>query len=57
MVRWQLIMVLVLFIGNQLSPAVMKPSHKVKVTKKDIYLSDDNLADGKENRKERETKN
>ena len=50
-------MVLVLFIGNQLSPAVMKPSHKVKVTKKDIYLSDDNLADGKENRKERETKN
>ena len=42
---------------RQLSPAVMKRSHKVKVTKKDVYLSDDNLADGKANRKERESKN
>ena len=57
MVRWQLIMILVWFIGSQLSPAVMKRSHKVKVTKKDVYLSDDNLADGKANRKERESKN
>ena len=34
---------------RQLSPAVMKRSQKVKVTKKDVYLSDDNLAAGKEN--------
>ena len=37
----------------------MKQSHKVKVTKTVVYLSDDNLADDKaeKNRKERESKN
>ena len=37
----------------------MKRSHKVKVTKTVVYLSDDNLADDKaeKNRKERESKN
>ena len=43
-------MVLVWFTGSQLSLTVMKRSHKVKVTKKDVYyLSDDNLADEEEN--------
>ena len=32
----------------QLPLTVMKRSHKVKVTKKDVYLSDDNLADDEE---------
>ena len=32
------------FTGNQLPPTVMKQSQNVKVTKKDAYLSDDNLA-------------
>ena len=47
------------FTGNQLSSTVMKRSHKVKVTKTVVYLSDDNLADDKaeKNRKERESKN
>ena len=43
-------MVLVWFTWSQLSLTVMKRSHKVKVTKKDVYyLSDDNLADEEEN--------
>ena len=46
----KLTMVLVWFTGSQLSLTVMKRSHKVKVTKKDVYyLSDDNLADEEEN--------
>ena len=47
------------FTGSQLSSTVMKRSHKVKVTKTVVYLSDDNLADDKaeKNRKERESKN
>ena len=32
------------FAGNQLPPTVMKQSQNVTVTKKDAYLSDDNLA-------------
>ena len=42
-------MVPVWFIRTQLPLTVTKRSHKVKVTKKDIYLSDSNLADGEEN--------
>ena len=45
---YQLILALVWFTGSQLPPIVTKPSHKVKVTKKDVYLSDDNLADDEE---------
>ena len=45
----KLIMVPVWFTGSQLPPTVMKRSHKVKVAKKDVYLSDDNLADDEEN--------
>ena len=48
------------FTGSQLPPTVIKQSHKVKVTKKDVYLSDDNLADDKKTlqiRKERDNKN
>ena len=41
-------MVLVWFTGSQLPPTVMRRSHKVKVMKKDAYLSDDNLADDEE---------
>ena len=41
-------MVPVWFTGNELPPTVMKRSHKFKVTKKDVYLSDDNLADGEQ---------
>ena len=36
---------------SQLPATDMKRSHKVKVTKKDVYLSDDNLADDQENNK------
>ena len=42
-------MIAISFPGNQLPPTIMKQSHKVKVTKKDVYLSDDNLADDEEN--------
>ena len=45
----KLIVVPVWLTGSQLPPAVIKRSHKVKVTKKDVYLSDDNLADDEEN--------
>ena len=45
----KLIMVPVWFTRTQLPPTVMKRSHKVKVTKKDMYLSDGNLADDEEN--------
>ena len=41
-------MVPVWFTGNEMPPTVMKRSHKFKVTKKDVYLSDDNLADGEQ---------
>ena len=44
----KLIRVLVWITGSQLPPTVMKRSHKVKVTKKDLYLSDDDLADDEE---------
>ena len=36
------------FTNSQLPPTVMKRSHKVQVTKKDVYLSDDNLVDDEE---------
>ena len=39
----KLIVVLVCYTGSQLPPTVMKPSHTVKVTKRDMYLSDGNL--------------
>ena len=45
----KLTMVPVWFTGNQLPKTDMKRSHKVKVTKKDVYLRDDNLADDQEN--------
>ena len=45
----KLIMVPVWFTGSQLPPTDMKRSHKVKVTKKDVHLSDDNLDDDQEN--------
>ena len=44
-----LIMVPVLFTGSQLPPTVMKRIHEVKVTKKDVYFSNDNLTDDEEN--------
>ena len=44
-----LIMVPVWFTGSQLRPTVAKRSHKVKVTKKDVYLNDDNVADDEKN--------
>ena len=44
----KLIMAPVSFIRSQLPLTVMKRCHKVKVTKKDMYLSDDNLADDEE---------
>ena len=44
----KLIMVPVWFTGSRLPATVMKRSHKVKGTKKDVYLSDDNLADDEE---------
>ena len=47
----KLIMVPVWFTRSQLPSTDMKRSHKVKVTKKDVYLSDDNLADDQENNK------
>ena len=34
---------------SQLPATDMKRSHKVKVTKKDVYLSDDNLTDDEKN--------
>ena len=40
----KLIMVPVWFTGSQLPPTVMKRSHKFKVAKKDVYLSNENLA-------------
>ena len=45
----KLIMVPVWFTGSQLPSTVIKRSHKVKITKKDMHLSDDNLADDDEN--------
>ena len=42
-------MVPVWFTGIQLATTDVKRSHKVKVTKKDVYLRDDNLADDQEN--------
>ena len=42
-------MVPVWFTGSQLPPTGMKRSHKVKITKKDVYLSDGNLDDDQEN--------
>ena len=47
----KLIMVPVWLTRSQLPATDMKRSHKVKVTKKDVYLSDDNLADDQENNK------
>ena len=44
-----LVMVPVWFTGSQLPSTVMKRIHEVKVTKKDVYLSNDNLADDEEN--------
>ena len=41
-------MVPVWFSGNQLPSTVMKWSHKFKVTKKEVYLSYDYLADDEE---------
>ena len=41
----KLIMVPVWFTENQLPTTDMKRSHKVKVTKKDVYLSDNNLGE------------
>ena len=41
------------FTGSQLSSTVMKRSHKVKVTKTVVYLSDDDLADDKAEKKEK----
>ena len=43
-------------VPGQLPPTDMKRSHKVKVTKKDVYLSDDNLADDQENITEQKRK-
>ena len=45
----KLIMASVWFTRNQLRLTVIKRSHKVKVTKKDVYLSADNLVDDEEN--------
>ena len=45
----KLIMVSVLLTGNQLSPTVMRWSHKVKITKKDVYLNDHNLVNDEVN--------
>ena len=57
----KLIMVPVWFTVSQLPPTDVKRSHKVKVTKKDVCLSDDNLDDDQENitetNKKGETKN
>ena len=44
----KLVMVPVWFTRSQLPPTVTGRSHKVKVTKKDIYLSDDKLDDDEE---------
>ena len=41
---------------TQLPATDVKRSHKVKVTKKDVYLSDDNLADDQENITEQKRK-
>ena len=41
-------MVPVWFTGSRLPATVMKRSHKVKRTKNNVYLSDDNLADDEE---------
>ena len=46
---FKLIMEPVWFTGSQLPAAVTRRSHKVKVTKNDVYLSDDNLAGSEEN--------
>ena len=45
----KLIMVSVLLTGNQLSPTVMRRSHQVKITKKDVYLNDHNLVNDEVN--------
>ena len=53
----KLIMVPVWFTRGQLPATVMKRSQKVKETKNDVYLSDDNLADDEEalhNQREKE---
>ena len=42
-------MVPVWFTGSQLPSTVTKRSHKSKVRKKDVYLSENNLADDEEN--------
>ena len=55
----KLIMVPVWFTRGQLPATVMKLSQKVKETKNDVYLSDDNLADDEEalhNQREKERK-
>ena len=52
-------MVPVWFTRGQLPATVMERSHKVKETKNDVYLSDDNLADDEEalhNQREKERK-
>ena len=41
-------MVPVWFTRSRLPPTVMKRSHKVKGTKNNVYLSDDNLANDEE---------
>ena len=45
MMRWQVNYGTSLVTGSQLPPTDMKRSHKVKVTKKDVYLIDDNLGE------------
>ena len=45
MMRWQVNYGTSLVTGSQLPPTDMKRSHKVKLTKKDVYLSDDNLGE------------
>ena len=42
-------MVPVWFTGSQMPPTDMKRSHKVIATKKDVYISDNNLDDDQEN--------
>ena len=47
-VRWQVNYGTSLVYRESLPPTVMEHGHKVKVTKKYVYLSDDNLADDEE---------
>ena len=54
---WQVNYDTSLVTGSQLPPIDMERGNKVKVMKKDVYLSDDDLGEDHRTEKKRESKN